>query len=62
MVIAGILVTLAGCLISILSIGFASGVAPRMIMVLAGIAVSLFGILKLINGAYLQNAIWKRGN
>jgi hypothetical protein len=29
-------------------------------LVLAGIATSLFGILGLINSAYLKNAIWKR--
>lgn len=60
MVVAGVLVTVVGFVISLMSLGLASGVALRLIMILIGIAVSLFGILGLINRAYNANAIWKR--
>ena len=29
-------------------------------MVVAGIAVSLFGIMGILNPAYLKNAIWRK--
>ena len=60
MILVGILITLAGFLLSLLSLGLASSVGARMAMVLVGIVVSLVGILGVINGAYLKNAIWKR--
>lgn len=60
MILVGILVTFSGFVISLLSLNMASGVSGRMVMVLAGIAVSLFGIFGLINKAYVNNAIWKK--
>ena len=60
MVAIGLLVTVLGFLLSVFSLSMATSVSGRMIMVLAGIAVSLFGIIGLINPAYLKNAIWKK--
>jgi hypothetical protein len=60
MVLAGVVVTVLGFLLSLLSLGLTSSVGVRMAMALAGIAVSLAGILGLINPAYVRNAIWKR--
>jgi hypothetical protein len=60
MVLVGILVTFLGFVISLLSLGMASGVNSRMFMVLAGIVVSLVGIIGIINKAYVNNAIWKK--
>ena len=60
MVALGLVVTLLGFLLSVASLGMASSVNARMIIVLAGIAVSLFGIIGLINPAFLKNAIWKK--
>jgi len=60
MVFIGLLVTVLGFVVSLLSLGLASSIGARMTLVLAGIAVSLVGILGLINSAYLKNAIWKR--
>ena len=37
-----------------------SSVNVRMMMVLFGIAVSFFGILGVINRAYLKNANWRK--
>lgn len=60
MLYIGILTTIAGFLITLFSLAVTSGVNTRMLLVLAGIAVSLFGIIGLINPAYVKNAIWKR--
>ena len=60
MKLIGLLVTLFGFVVSVMSLGFASSVNGRMFMVLAGIAVSLAGIVGILNPAYMKNAIWKR--
>ena len=60
MVLAGIAITLLGFVISVLSLGMMSGVGGRMTMVLIGLAVSLAGIMGVINRAYLKNAIWRK--
>jgi hypothetical protein len=60
MVFAGIAVTVLGFVISLLSLSMASSVTARLIIVLLGIAVSLFGILGMINSAYLKNAFWRK--
>jgi hypothetical protein len=60
MIPAGILVTLLGFVISVLSLGMTSGVGGRMVMVLIGLAVSLTGIMGVLNRAFLKNAIWRK--
>jgi hypothetical protein len=60
MLLMGILITFAGFLIAVLSLGMTASVSGRLVMVLAGLAVSLFGIIGVINRAYLKNPIWKK--
>jgi hypothetical protein len=60
MVFLGIVVTLAGWLISVSSLTLAAGNSGRLVIVMAGILVSLVGILGVLNQAYLKDAIWKR--
>ena len=60
MIIAGLVVTLLGFLISVGSLGATSSVGGRMVMVLVGIAVSLVGIIGVLNRAFLSKAIWKK--
>lgn len=60
MILVGILITLLGFVISLLSLPMTSSVNVRMMMVLFGIAVSFFGILGIINRAYLKNANWRK--
>jgi hypothetical protein len=60
MVIVGIIVTVLGFAISVASLGVASAVSGRLIMVLIGIAVSLVGIIGVLNPAFLKDAIWKK--
>ena len=60
MIAAGILITLLGFVISVAGLGLSSSVSVRMILALVGICVSLFGIIGVINRAYVSNAIWKK--
>ncbi len=60
MIVAGVVITLLGFLISLFSLGATQSVSARMIMVLVGIAVSLVGIIGVLNRAYLSKAIWKK--
>jgi len=60
MAILGILVTFLGFVISFLSLTVASSVNGRLIMVLAGLAVSLAGIIGVLNPAYMKNANWRK--
>lgn len=60
MIYAGILITLLGFIISLLSLPMTASVNGRLVIVLIGLAVSLFGIMGVINRAYLKNAIWRK--
>ncbi len=60
MIVVGLLLTFLGFVISVLSLAVTSSVGGRLVMVLAGIAMSLVGILGLLNKAFLKNAIWKQ--
>jgi hypothetical protein len=60
MAAVGVIVTLLGFLISIASLGFASSVTARLIIVVGGIVISLFGIVGVLNRHYLANAIWRK--
>jgi hypothetical protein len=59
-ILVGIAVTVLGFVISVLSLGMTSTANGRLVMVLVGLAVSLLGIVGVINRAYLKNPIWKR--
>jgi hypothetical protein len=60
MIIVGLVVTLLGFLISVGSLGAISSVGGRMVMVLVGIAVSLVGIISVLNRPFLSKAIWRK--
>ncbi len=60
MIIVGLVLTLLGFLISVGSLGASSSVGGRMVMVLVGIAVSLVGIIGVLNRALVSKAIWKK--
>ena len=60
MILVGIAITLFGFVMAVASLGLTASTSGRMVMVLAGIAVGLAGILGVINGAYLKNAIWRK--
>jgi hypothetical protein len=60
MAYAGLLVTLLGFAAAAASVGISSSNGVRLIVVLIGIAVSLFGIIGLINPAFQKNANWRK--
>jgi hypothetical protein len=60
MALVGLVVTFVGFLVAVSSVGLASGNGVRLVMVLAGIVISLGGIIGIINPAYQKNAAWKR--
>ncbi len=58
--IVGLLVTILGFAIAVASLGITESVGGRMTIVIIGIAVSIVGILGVINPAYQKNAVWKK--
>jgi len=60
MKIVGVLVAVLGFVISFASLPLSS-TGARFAVVILGIAVSLLGILGLLNSAHLKHAIWKTG-
>ena len=58
--IAGLIVTFLGFVIAVASLGMSSSVGGRMVMVLIGLAVSLAGIIGLINPAFQKKAAWRK--
>ena len=60
MALVGIVVTFLGFLIDAGSVGVSDSTSGRLVIVLAGIVVSLIGIIGLINPAYQKNAVWKK--
>jgi hypothetical protein len=60
MVFAGLGVTLAGFLLAFASLGLTASNGGRLGLTLVGLAVSLFGILGILNPTYQKTAEWKR--
>jgi hypothetical protein len=59
MKLVGLLLALAGWLIPIVTVVLIQSTAVRMTMSILGIAMSLVGILVVLNKAHLKQAIWK---
>ena len=60
MAIAGLVITLLGFLISVFSLSLTSSTSGRLVVVLVGLAVSLAGIIGVLNPAYRKNAVWRK--
>jgi ABC-type multidrug transport system permease subunit len=60
MAIVGLVITLLGFIVSVASLGLADSNTVRLGIVLIGIAISLGGIMGVLNPAYQKNAIWKK--
>ena len=56
----GVICILAGWVVTVSGLFVASSNKGRLLFACLGIAVSLYGILKVLNGYYLQRAIWKK--
>jgi len=59
MKIVGVLVVLAGWLIPVVGVTITQSTSVRFALVLLGSAVTLFGIVGVLNKAHLKSAIWK---
>jgi len=59
MKLIGLLMAFAGWLIPVVTLVLTQSTTARMIVSLLGIAISLVGILVVMNKAHLKNAIWK---
>ena len=60
-VLIGLLLSVGGLFITLLSLSVTTSVTGRLVLVLAGIAVSLIGIIGFVNRAFMKNAIWRSG-
>jgi len=60
MTFVGLAVTFLGFVIAFVSLGVSDSTGVRMGMVLAGIVVSLVGIMGVLTPAYQKKWIWKR--
>jgi hypothetical protein len=60
MTFVGLAVTFLGFVLAFASLGITDSTTMRMGIVLAGIAVSLIGIMGVITPAYQKQWIWKR--
>jgi len=59
MKIVGVLVVLVGWLLPVVGLTITQSTSVRFVLALLGIAVTLFGIMGVLNKAHLKNAIWK---
>jgi hypothetical protein len=60
MAIVGIILTVAGWLLAVASLGITQSTGGRLGLVLVGIVISLVGILGVLNPAYTKNTVWKK--
>ena len=60
MALVGLAITFLGFVLAVASIGITSSNSTRLVIVLIGTAVSLVGIMGVLNPAYMKNAVWKK--
>ena len=56
----GIVLLLGGWLLAVGGLLLTPSTGGRLVLVVAGIALSLYGSLGVLNGYYLERAIWKK--
>ncbi len=56
----GIACVLGGWAVAVAGLLVTTAVGARTLLACVGIAISLFGSLGVLNGFYLERAIWKR--
>jgi len=60
MKLVGVLCVLAGWVVAVAGLFLSSAHAVRLLIACAGIGISLYGSLGILNGYFLERAIWKR--
>ena len=60
MKLVGILLALAGWLLPLVGLGMTQSLGARFVLSGVGLVISLVGILAVLNGAHLKEAIWKQ--
>lgn len=58
--LVGVLCVLAGWAVAMSGLFLTSANGVRIVIACAGIGISLFGSLGILNGYYLERAIWKK--
>lgn len=58
--LVGLALNIAGWALAVLGLFITSSNLGRAVFATAGIVISLFGILGVMNKYYLENAIWKK--
>ena len=56
----GVLVVLGGWVVAMSGLFLTTAAAGRILIACAGIGITLFGSLGILNGYYLERAIWKK--
>ena len=59
MKLVGLVMAIVGWLIPVIALNFTASLGARFVACLVGLAVSLFGILVVLNKAHQKNAVWK---
>jgi hypothetical protein len=59
MKLIGLVMAVLGWLVPVLTLVITQSMVARMVLCLVGLAVSLVGILVVMNKAHLKEAIWK---
>jgi uncharacterized membrane protein YgaE (UPF0421/DUF939 family) len=60
MKLVGVLLALAGWLIPVIALTYTQSLGARFALAIVGIAISLIGILFVLNQAHLKDVIWKQ--
>jgi len=60
MKLAGVVCVLGGWAVSVAGLFLTSSTVGRALIACAGIAISLYGSLGILNGYFLERAIWKK--
>jgi hypothetical protein len=60
MKLIGFLLSVGGWLLAVAGVTWTSSTGVRLIFCLAGIAITITGILGFLNKGYVQNAVWKK--
>lgn len=59
MKLIGLVMAVLGWLVPVLTLVITQSIVARMVLCLIGLAISLVGILVVMNKAHLKEAIWK---